>query len=211
MLWDSFGSQGSDGPSGHLAQATPVPFPLNPPGLMPKAPPTPWFPVLRVPGRGPILDGIGVAGALCEVIPRCRENLANIESEASRWHEQALDKGLPRALESLGSEVARRLFGLEGDSGEAGETATEAKNWGEGLIEKVDEHIQKLKSEHPEGGAPDPNNSNHRDVNHHKGELRGFIKELEKVIRRMPKNREKQRPLREAIERAKDAIEKWGG
>lgn len=155
----------------------------------------------------PVLDGIGVAGAICSVIPLCNTNRDNMEREFDRWHEQAKAKGLDKALESLSEEVKKELFGEEAD--ETPENASLAKD-NQGLIDEIDEHIAKLQKVKPEGGPGDQKHPDQRDMKGWKKEIRAHIKTLEGNLKRI-NNKKKAEPIKQAIERGKQAIERWGG
>lgn len=79
-----------------------MPFPTRFPGEFAGKPPN------------PIVVG-GLAAAIgCALIPKCRENLADINRAMERWRNQADRKGWPKALKSLGEQLTK----MEGEKKE---------------------------------------------------------------------------------------------
>ncbi len=83
---------------------------------------------------------------------------------------------------------------------------------GSETIRHMDEHISLVLDASPtENPDPnDPNNRKYRDLNHRKGEIKGAIKNLQKILKRLPKNRLKRAPVEEAIKRGQEALRQWG-
>ncbi len=86
-----------------------------------------------------------------------------------------------------------------------------SKNHAEGLIRQVDEHIEKLFSNYPGGGSPDPDDPRDYLKKKWKKDLQTFVGEIRKAIEKMPKNALKRSPYEEAIKRAEETISKYGG
>jgi hypothetical protein len=81
----------------------------------------------------------------------------------------------------------------------------------QGLIEHMDKHIAKVDACANSPGDPDdPNDPNKRDVHKWKEEIKTAITNIEKMMKRMPKNKAKREAAENAMKRGQDALNRWG-
>lgn len=84
-----------------------------------------------------------------------------------------------------------------------------AKEYGGGLIDHLNEHIGKIESTcGPCGGNYDPRDPKDRDYRGWLKEVKAAVKNLKSVLKKMPNNKEKRKPVEDAIKKGEEFIRK---